>query len=176
MRPLLAIAVSTVILAGLALYTMLVVQTRPEVTQFAEPAAAGQFTIEVTTSFSAQPDPFALNLDDQTKAAGLLLRLSGRGVEYRRLTLAAGSPLTFGPVEQGGIVVGDNELYLEAYPPLDDAGRLHAVRVRILRDGRLIDGAEKTFWSQPGTPLKETFRIHVTGEEKETGNHNHDPS
>ena len=156
MRVLLAGCIWVVLVGGLALYMH--GERAPEPTSVvATQSARGAFALELTASFSAEPDPFALVLDDGPPPAAARVRCNGTDVLRVTGRLAPGQPLRVQPVP--GLVVGANEFYVEAYPSLDRAGQAHAVRVRLLRDDQTI--AEHTLWSDPGLPVCATFRIDI---------------
>lgn len=156
MRPLLAACIWIVLVGGLALY-MGTQQAAPTPREFAPQEAGGVFALEVTTSFAAEPDPFALRLDDAQQAAAVLVRLNGKDVLRRTGRLDSGTPLRVEPI--AGIVTGRNEFYVEANPPTDQPTQAHAVRVRVLRDGESV--AERTLWSENGARIAATFELSV---------------
>ena len=124
----------------------------------------------VTTSFAVEPDPFALQSDAGEKPHALLVKLNGREILKRTESFPGGTPVQTDHVE--GIVEGLNELYVEANPPLDQAGRSHAVRVRVLRDGRPV--LERSFWSEPGARIATTFALSVEKTDRAKREENHD--
>jgi hypothetical protein len=73
--------------------------------------------------------------------------------------LDAGKPVIVSPVD--GVVIGLNEFFLTANPPQEAINRANAVRVRVLRDGQPISGAEQTLWSVAGTAVEGTFTLDV---------------
>lgn len=158
-RLLAAAMVSALILGGLGLF----IERRDpradaDIAYQADRAAEGQFSLDVTLSFSpAAEDPFALVTKGAEKKPGVLVQLNGRQVLATSEPVPAGELIAIPDVS--GVVLGDNEILVEADPPLDDANRAHAVRVRVLRDGRPI--AEQTSWSEPGTRLVARMRLNV---------------
>jgi hypothetical protein len=153
MRPLLALVVVGVILGGLQLYMMFRPQSRrgafrPEVT------AAGRFDVEVTLTFDAGPDAFAL---DTTSAPSLLVQLRGRDVLRRTEPIGAGSQIVAESV--AGIVVGANEFFVQATPQDTTALAARAVRVRVLRDGHPLSDA--SLWSEPGDVVQGSIVVDV---------------
>ena len=130
--------------------------------------AAGQYAVEVTPSFAAAPDPFALQIDEQDAGAALVVRLGER--EILRVTdhVEGGKPLRIEDVE--GVVVGMNEVLVEASPPTDQADRRHFVLLRVLRDEAAI--AERTFWSEGGAKVAGSLRFEIAAGDRE-GAHEH---
>ncbi len=74
MRPLLALILAVVILGGLQLYMVFRPQPKVVAVDY-EQTATGKFTVDVTLTFDAGPDAFAL---DPTTAPVVLLQLRGR--------------------------------------------------------------------------------------------------
>ncbi|MEK6233249.1 MAG: hypothetical protein N2C14_00905 [Planctomycetales bacterium] len=144
MRLLLVLLINATVLGGLAAYMNLRPGRVARQVVFQEEKAAGAYSVEVTTTFSAQPDPFSLPSAEEEPPPSLLIRFRGRDVLRLTDEVPAGQPIR---LSVDGIVVGDNEFYVAASPPLDQADQAHAVRVKILRDGRQV--AERTLWSRP---------------------------
>ncbi|MEK7468905.1 MAG: hypothetical protein AAB074_16140 [Planctomycetota bacterium] len=154
MRFLLTALIWVVFVGSVALFTSRR-DARGPVASYARAAAKGIFAVEVTASFTAEPDPFALDTG-KAKPAGLVVRVNG--VEaIRAATVKPGAAIRVEPV--AAVLEGKNELFIEAYPPADQLNRSHAIRVRILRDGEPV--AERTFWSEPGTPIATAFPLEV---------------
>ena len=154
MRFLLTAAIWIVFAGSVALFTTRR-DARGPVMSYARGPAKGVFAVEVTASFSAEPDPFALDTG-KAKPAGLVVRVNG--VEaIRAANVRPGEALRAEPVK--AVLEGKNELFIEASPPQDQINRSHAIRVRILRDGEPV--AERTFWSEPGTPIATAFPLEV---------------
>ena len=156
MRLLVALCVWVVIVGGLALY-MNVQETTHAGPAVVEQRAAGTFTLEITPSFTAEPDPFALLLDEKIKPPALVVKLNGTEVVRKTDRVGAGKPLRVEAI--AGMVTGANEFYVEASPPADQIGRASAVRVRVLRDDEPI--AERTLWSEPGMRIATTFQLTI---------------
>lgn len=171
MRVLLALAVWIVTLGGVGLFVRSYQPAGPAVALAARRPAAGVYALELTTSFSAQRDPFTLAPEDSdTQPPAVLVKLAGQELLRRTEDLPAGQAVV---VPAPGLVVGENEFYLEARPPIDQSHQAHALRVRILRDGQPV--AEKTFWSQPPLPLIATFPLDIPPQEPgHTQPHDHD--
>ncbi len=122
---------------------------------------AWEFTLELTATFSPEADPFALQGDD-TAAAPLVVRTATQEL-YRAATLEPGVVVQVNPVH--GLLEGRNELYVQAQPPVDEAGRDHAVRVRLLQSSRVL--VDQTIWGQGGASVAGTipFTLEAHGEE-----------
>lgn len=107
------------------------------------------YRVELVTTFSATPDPFALQLDDAAAPTALLVRLNGTEVLRRADDVAAGESILIDPL--GPVLAGNNELYVEASPPGEVAGLSHALRVRVYHGYRTV--ADTTLWNEPGASL-----------------------
>jgi hypothetical protein len=153
MRPLLAFAVVIVILGGLQLYMTFRPQARREAAR-AEVQAAGQFAVEITLTFDAGPDEFALDVSD---APSLFVQLRGHDLLRRSDPIEAGSQINVESVD--GIVVGANEFFVQATPQDTTANVARAVRVRILRDGQPL--ADDTLWAEPGDVVQGAVVVDV---------------
>ena len=153
MRPLLALSVASLILGGLWLYMTF----RPQpALAIAEPetAAEGRVDIELTLTFDAGPDAFAL---DVTDAPTLLVQLRGKDVLRRTDPILAGAQLRVEAVS--GLVTGINEFFVQATPQDTAAPVARAVRVRILRNGYPM--AEQTLWSEPGELVQGVVVVEI---------------
>lgn len=124
-----------------------------------EGLSAREFTLEVTATFSPEADPFALQGDDT--AAPLVLRTATQEL-YRAAALEPGVVVQINPVH--GLLEGRNEIYVQAQPPVSEAGRDHAVRVRLLQSSRVL--VDQTLWGQGGASVSGTipFTLKTHGE------------
>jgi hypothetical protein len=154
-----AAAISLLILGGLSLFMEGRARLSDgEVVERTNAKAAGAFSIDVTLSFSPSvSDPFALVEKQAAPKPAVVLKLNGREILSVDKEIPAGELITANDV--AGVVVGQNEILVEADPPLDDANRAHAVRVRVQRDAKTV--AEKTTWSEPGTRLVSRMVLDV---------------
>jgi len=147
MRPALVLLVNVAILGGLTLYLQQRTSTARPIVAPVETAVKGEFHLEVTPTFAAEPDPFSLDLDKGSEAAALLVRFRGQEVLRKQERLEAGVPLRSARVT--GLVSGRNEFFVEIHPPLSQAGLAQAVRVRLLRDHEPL--LEHTLWTDTPT-------------------------
>lgn len=153
MRPILALLVVATLLGGLQTYMWLRPRPARSVAAF-EPTAAGIFEVEITLTFAAGPDPFALDLGD---APSLLVTFRGRDLLRMTEKVPAGEPIRIEEVD--GVVAGANEFFVAATPTAQDATVARAIRVRILRDGSTV--AEQSLWSDPGESVDGVVVVHV---------------
>jgi hypothetical protein len=110
------------------------------------------YTLEITPTFSPEPDPFALQRDPAASAT-LVVWLGERELFRSEQALPAGKTVSVHPV--AGLVVGRNELYLQAGPPLSEALMDHAVRVRLRQGNREV--FDETLWGLSGANVAGTI-------------------
>jgi hypothetical protein len=166
MRPLAAVFIWIVLIGGLAAYM-----------RGREPAAApashaletpeGIFSLELTTTFGAEPDPFSPWSDSDERSTALLVRLNGLVVLRETERTDAGKVLRIEPLT--GLLRGKNELFIEASPRLEPVGRSYAARLRVLKDRSVI--AERSLWSDPGGKIAGTLGFDTEGESPEESGH-----
>jgi len=139
-------------------------------TAAAPESAASQLDLELTLTFEPESDPFALATDekDLDLPPVVIVRLNNVEVSAIHEGIAPGVPWLKEDIE--GVVLGTNELFIEATPPIADIMTYHAVRVRLLEDGREI--ADRTFWSQSGENVIGTLRFEK-GSDKAEREHDH---
>lgn len=167
MRIATAIAVWLVLVGGLALYMNQRVGAA-EVSTLQRVAAPGVYSIVLTATFGAAPDPFALRLRAEDAPPALRVQLNGETIYTATDTLVAGAPVEISPVP--GIKIGENEFFVEATPSLDEAQQAHAIRVNVYRDGSLL--VDETLWSEPGLRVATPFRVDVAPEAEDAA-HDH---
>ena len=161
MRPLLALVVACCVIGGLALYFE-TIQNDPIPIDFDEPeeTATGVFSLELTLTFDAGPDPFAFEV---ANAPSILVLFKGEEILRRTENVAAGTPVVVESIE--GIVPGKNEFFVEVTAQDQASIVVRAVRLRAFRDGNLI--AEQSLWSEPGEPVQGTMALSVDDETDE---------
>lgn len=152
-----------IMVGGLTLY----IQQRdrrlppPVRTPATEAVPMEDYTLEITPAFSPEPDPFALK-GGPAASASLLVRLGERELFRSERALPAGKAVSLHKV--AGLVVGHNELYLQAAPPVSEALMDHAVRVRLLQGNREL--FDQTLWGSSGAVVAGTipFTLEKGGE------------
>jgi hypothetical protein len=118
-------------------------------TQYIPPEeATGAFAVELTLSFEAVADDFAL------EPQSLLLKLDGKELLRRADNVPADVPLLLEDVQ--GVHVGSNEFLIEVAP---NSQASSAVRIRILRDHQVV--AEQTIWAAAGEALSDTLALQI---------------
>ena len=129
-------------------------------------AVSGNYALELTPTFGAAPDPFALQVEGEAPAT-LLVRLDGQPVYRSEAPLVRGETLRIAPLE--GLVAGRNELYVEATPAFDEAHLSHALRVRLLRDG--IELLDQTLWGEAGRKVSGSVAFTLAAPAEEAHDH-----
>jgi hypothetical protein len=168
MRILLAAIIWVVLVGGLAWYMNQRTGAATVTTQ-ERAEAPGIYAVTLTPTFSAAPDPFALRLSDDDAPPALLVRLNGDVIFEATDKLEAGETVVIETVS--GIKVGENEFFIEAHPPGEEANQAHALRVAVLRDGDQL--VEETLWSEPGLRLAAPLTLEIT-EAGEEASHEHE--
>jgi hypothetical protein len=129
------------------------------------------YTLEVTPSFILESDPFALTIDRQDSPPALLVvRLGDHEILKVDDPLTISETFTVEPLD--GLVVGENEIYVEASPSVDHFTTQNALRVRIIENGYPL--AEKTIWSPPGAKVSGTFQFTLKTDNNNFSGDNHD--
>jgi hypothetical protein len=124
------------------------------------------FILEITPTFSPELDPFALQ-GDAGDATSLVVRTAQRELFRAEGGLERGVPIRVQPVR--GLVEGRNELYLQAQPPVGEAHRDHAVRVRLLWGNREI--FDETLWGLKGANVTGTIPFTLTATVEDAHDH-----
>ncbi len=142
MRPLIALLLSAGILLGVRMYLNLASSLRggAKVVTVDQTAAEGQYSVDVTLTFDAQADEFAL------EPVSLVLRHQDKTLLERKELVPAGEPLVVDDV--AGLVEGRNEFYFACIPRAEGGQVARAVRIRVLRDGAVV--VDQTLWAEAG--------------------------
>jgi len=125
-------------------------------------SAHARYDLEVTLTFRAEADPFALNTNAASDAGSI--SLNGVGILELAEVADPGVPWR---AQLEGVVAGPNELFVQATPP-GGYGMSHAVRVRLIKNG--VPMREKTFWSEGGGGILGTLHFDL----KQDGEDGHD--
>ncbi len=129
--------------------------------------AAGRYILSLTTTFTAEPDPFALMVDGESPAA-LVVRLGAHTIISKTGGIIAGEPVRVELTD--GLKVGANELFIQASPPLQTTNGAQAVRVQLYKDEQVLK--EQTYWAAPGENIAQSFRFAIEAEQEQDG-HDH---
>ena len=157
MRPVLALVLTVAILGGMQLFMASQRGAGHDHHRGANVIrGAGEYSVELTLTFDAGKDEFGL--DAEGDAPSVLLQLHGQTLLQRIDHVPSSATLEVKPVE--GIVVGENEFYLQVAPADLLSLVPRAARIRVLRDG--IPLAERTLWSSPGEIVQGILAIQVS--------------
>lgn len=170
MRIIIAALICVAFIGGLSFYMNSRADSAaaPTVAYRAE-AAEKSYALEITPTFAVEPDPFALQTEGGDLPPALLVRLGEKEILRETETLAAGLPIRVDPLE--GLVVGINEIWFTASPPLTASGQSQAIRLRVFEENQAI--ASQTFWSEPGGTVAGTLRFTIEEEAEKEGGHDH---
>jgi len=163
--------ISVCLLGGMSAYMQLKSQRHAVKPTYEPPPALGIYSLELTPNFSAEKDPFALDIGDTADGPALVeLKFGKRVLLAERSAVKAGHALRVDSVE--GIRVGKNQFHVSVAVPADKLTGSHAVRIRILRDD--VQVADQTLWSEPGHPVSGEVTLDVAPLEEESAPHDHD--
>ena len=156
-------------MGGLSLYmhTRDIARAQENAEMSVQKTPEGTFGLDITLSFTAQPDSFEVKTDETEKPTSLLVRLNGKEILRRDDEVAAGIPVLVEPVR--GLVDGVNEFYVESSPPSGEAPRAEAVRLRCFRDGKEL--IEHTYWTEAGPNISAAFSINLRTDPQWEGSH-----
>jgi hypothetical protein len=156
-------------MGSLSLYTHEREVVRPQTSNEirAQKGPEGIFGMDITLSFSAQPDAFEVRTNKIEKPATLLVLLNGHEILRRDDKITAGIPILVRPIK--GLGDGVNEIYVESRPPAGQAARAHAMRLRLFRDGKKL--IEHTYWSEPFMNMSAALPIDLGTARKRKRNH-----
>lgn len=124
------------------------------------------YTIQVTPTFTIEKDPFALQTGEEA-TSGVELRLNGELLPVTVENLQRGIPWKLDGVK--GLVDGNNEIYVQASPPLTESNLEHGVRVQLQKTGAVV--IDRTIWSNQGSLVSGT--IHFQLKEEAHKDHDH---
>ncbi|MCP4190739.1 MAG: hypothetical protein GY768_08930 [Planctomycetaceae bacterium] len=153
MRLFFAFILVSCILGGMQLY----MEFRPQPNAYSTPKellADGNFQFEITMTFAAGADPFALDVSD---APSLLVSFRGVDLLREMKEIEAGQTLRIENI--AGVASGINEFFVRASPRDVSSHVARAVRIRILRDGNPI--VEESLWAEPGELVQGVVVIDV---------------
>ena len=172
MRVVTAIAIWIVILGSL--FSFQHHRRSLQVSQAAAPPpvkalASAVYSLAVTPTFKAEPDPFALNTDTTEASAALLVRMTGKDLLRITDQVESGKTLTIKTLPD--IREGLNEVYVEGSPPTAQGQQRHAILVELFRDDVSIQ--EASFWSVPGGKVTGVLRFEVAEDEQKEPDHAH---
>lgn len=126
----------------------------------------GDFSIEITPTFSTEKDPFAL-VTAETPDTNFQFKLNGTLLDTDKVDLHRGQSLQFNKV--GGVLEGHNEIYVEASPPVTEDQIEHGLRIKLYQEQTLI--LDKTVWSSLGTQVSATVSFNHDQNKRDAHDH-----
>ncbi len=158
MRLILVVGIWIVIIGGLWLYVW---QRDSSIGNAAIEApnfesAEQQYTLEITPTFSAEEDPFALETS-VGEPGQLQISLNGNPLELSGIQLEQGKPQTIKDLK--GIIKGHNEIYLNTSPPISQHLLIHGIRIRLFENG--IPVLDDTIWNSQGSLVSGTVNFEA---------------
>lgn len=119
---------------------------------------AASVVLELTPTFSAQEDPFALRTEKP--ADPLEIRVNGSVVPVGARPVSRGKTIV---IDDVSAALGEvNEVFVKASPPVAESSLDHGVRVRLLSRGSVL--ADETIWSSGGGLVSGTVSFSTEGQ------------
>lgn len=152
MRPLFAMLIPFVVFGSVRAYALFErsLPTPPVVSIVAD-EAAGKFSIDLTLTFDAAVDDFAL------EPVSAVVQLLGKDLLRSKEPHSAGTPILLEDID--GVVEGTNTFFVKVAPAENDFASQRAVRLRVLRDGRPV--VDQTLWSARGDVVEGIVEVLV---------------
>jgi len=147
MRFFLSLFIWLAIVGGLFAYTWQRDAGLPKGPSIVEAAkqVKGSHFLEITPTFSAEKDPFALQSDTDNIRL-LELKLNGKALDIKAVEMKRGQVMLIRELPK--LLVGFNEFYISASPPIAESMLSHGIRVRLLDGSSVL--FDNTIWASPG--------------------------
>ena len=129
-------------------------------------SVTGNFSIEITPTFSTEQDPFALTTS-QTEAQPIDISLNGSPLVLPTQEIMRGEMIRIESVS--GVLAGHNEIYLNASPPISESNLEQGVRVKVYEDSTLL--VDNTVWAEQGALVSGT--VSFSHKRQEGDDHDH---
>lgn len=169
MRFVAVIFIWIILIGGLKLF-LSARQTPRDIEQPQPTSAQNDYHLDFTCTFTAKPDPFALDVDETHGALAVSILLAGQILYQATDAIEAGQIITVTPLPD--LKIGKNEFYIEGHPPVDHADKAHAMRLRFYRNNQVLQ--EKTFWADSGESVTGSFIVSIDESESvEADDHGH---
>ncbi|MHC4872474.1 MAG: hypothetical protein ACYTFY_11575 [Planctomycetota bacterium] len=123
------------------------------------------FEAVLTPAYKIEPDPFSL---DEGKGSSRLLSVKLNGKEIHSLA-SKDSVKESIRISLKDVIVGKNEIFIEASPPSDSDFTGYALKLTVLRNSNLE--AEKIFWGENGQSISGSLLFDSTHEEEDGHDH-----
>ncbi|MBT8360962.1 MAG: hypothetical protein KJO32_08395 [Deltaproteobacteria bacterium] len=157
MRFILSIVIWFIFVGGLWLYISQRDASRQQTATVVPiaPSVVGNFSIEITPTFSTEKDPFALTTEN-ADASSFELKLNGTPIVFPYDELQRGKAVVLENIE--GLLNGHNEIYVKASPPLSENTLEHGIRIKLFEEDSLL--VDKTIWSSQGALVSGTISFN----------------
>ena len=168
MRFILSIIIWIIFVGGMWLYTWqrdAGLPSGPAAFQAVE-QLEGDYSVEITPTFSIENDPFALQTDAQSSSP-LELRINGISIEVPTGELRRGERVEIRDLPN--MQAGFNEVYVKASPPINENIMDHGLRVRLIDKNYVI--LDDTIWGSGGALVSGTISFTIAPTEDD--NHDH---
>jgi len=126
----------------------------------------GKFSMEITSTFSTEEDPFALTTTSATTST-FEVKLNGIPMVTDEATLQRGQSIRYENIT--GMLEGQNEIYVAATPPLLEDTLEHGIRVKLYKGQTLI--IDKTVWASLGTQVSGTVSFNHAQNKEDDHDH-----
>ncbi len=168
MRFLLVVVIWIVIVGGLWSYICQRDARRQQLiaTSPVDLTVEGQFSLEITPTFSTEDDPFALKTSDGN-APPFEVKFNGNTVAINTQELLRGQTIRHENVV--GVLAGHNEIFVNASPPIAENSLEHGIRVKFYQDHTLV--IDQTIWADQGALVSGT--ISFSHSQTEESSHDH---
>lgn len=124
------------------------------------------YILELTTTFSIEKDPFALDSDSEATPS-IELRLNGQLLEFADEEFRRGIVQKINKIPD--LPLGFNELFVSASPPISEVTLDHGIRIRVLDGDHII--VDETIWASYGARVSGTVGFTLTAKEEDGHDH-----
>ncbi|THB75821.1 MAG: hypothetical protein D6B25_10975 [Desulfobulbaceae bacterium] len=138
-----------------------------ESTQVVDLRVDRSFSLQITSTFSSEPDPFALSTGDNSGERNLLIKLNGSMLELPPGDLSRGQTVTLTDIQ--GVLQGNNELFVKASPPVSESMLNHGIRLQLFEG--LTGIVDQTVWGDGGALVSGS--VSFSYQDQEGDQHDH---
>lgn len=158
-----------VIIGGLRLYTWqrdMAVKPIQNVVAQQQQESKASYRLQITSTFSVEPDPFALEESESLESA-LQISLNGQPIKLPIEQLKRGEMIQMDDLQ--GVIAGHNEIYVKASPPVEENLLNHGIRINLIEGGNSL--VDQTLWSEQGSLVSGTVVFKAGSDAKEDHEH-----
>lgn len=160
MRFLLVVCIWCVFIGGLWVYTAAKNAQRTENSQHVVEVhrARASYSAAITLTFALEKDPFAL-VSEESEGKSIEAWLNGVELSFDEDSFTQGNKNFLHEIE--GVLVGVNEIFIKASPPVNSEMSAHGARLQIFENDVVI--VDETAWSGDGAIVTGSY-IFTIGE------------